>query len=73
MNSSTIAQRCNAQREALLLGKNVGGLIFSNTATGECTTDEDEVLKWIQIGEGATVCGYFTFEWDGNALKEVWH
>lgn len=73
MTSTEIAERCNRRQAALLLGQNVGGLVFMNKSTGEVTASQDDVLEWILAGDDAEVHGYFTYEWNGDSLCEVWH
>ena len=59
--------------ETLILGKNVGGFVYCNGETGECTTDQGIVLRWVSEGKNVQVCGYFTYEWNGETVNEAWH
>ena len=72
MTSTEITERLNRRQEALLLGWNVGGLVYMNESTGELTISQDEVLGWMVNGDRASVKGYYAFEWDGEKLNEVW-
>ena len=59
--------------EAPELSEIVAGLVYMNQETGECTADREEVLGWVLGGVSVVVHGYYTYEWDGNDLVEVWH
>ena len=73
MGSCLISERLARKQEALLLGVSVGGFVYESQETGECCTDEDKVLDWIANGIDVRVRGYYTFEWNGSGLDEVWH
>ena len=51
----------------------VAGLVHMNQETGECTSDRDEAIRWVLNGTPVSVCGYFTYAWNGDELVEVWH
>lgn len=51
----------------------VAGLVYMNQETGECTADREEVLGWVLNGVSVGVHGYYTYEWIGDSLAEVWH
>ena len=51
----------------------IGGLVYANRSTGECTSDRELVIAWVTGGCEVAVRGYFTYEWNGSTLQEVWH
>lgn len=73
MNKPTLPEKAVIQQKSLLLGVSVGGLVYENRETGELSTNENEVLKWVSNGVEVKVSGYYTFEWNGAELDEVWH
>lgn len=59
--------------EAPTLGINVAGFIYCNGETGECTNDQNAVLRWVSDGVCVTVCGYYSFQWGEDGPEEVWY
>lgn len=53
--------------------KSIGGLVYANDLTGECTSDRETALAWVLRNQKVSIHGYFTYEWEGLKLKEVWH
>ena len=61
-----------AKPEATKASDAVAGLVYKNELDGRCSNDQNEVLGWVLNGIQVSVFGYYTYDWVGDELTEVW-